>query len=441
MGKKHMDEARHDAATAMRAIVEREHAIERAVLIDDLFGRLRVVVWAREGNAGAIRGQIEETLRKVAEPYWSGEIWIASGAPESEEKIYEKAWEEGKAFEGSDRFRLTSRHRSHETWMQMPTEPPWKAPGGEAAGGPPIVVFYSFKGGMGRSTALASFAIRRAREGERVVVLDFDLDAPGLGTLLASDEVGTTAPWGVVDYLLEGPFGEVDLQDYYHACRREKVTGPGEILVVPAGRLNSDYLGKLSRIDFELPSQKEKHHILLTLFREIREKLNPKWLLLDARAGLSEPAGLLLGGHAHLHALFGTSSEQSWRGLRLVLHRLGAERVFENLPQLDCLLVQAMVPEDSRASAIARGTFSDRARDEFADHYYAPDPEDPEEDRFWYVRDLEDEDAPHAPVAISYQPKLAHFEKLDDVADALADSPDYRGFANRIVARFQESGD
>ena len=48
---------------------------------------------------------------------------------------------------------------------------------------PPIVVFYSFKGGVGRSTAVAAFAINRSRAGERVVVIDADLDAPGVDEL------------------------------------------------------------------------------------------------------------------------------------------------------------------------------------------------------------------------------------------------------------------
>jgi MinD-like ATPase involved in chromosome partitioning or flagellar assembly len=111
---------------------------------------------------------------------------------------------------------------------------PWHAVGENA--GPPIVVFYSFKGGVGRTTSLASFAIQRARLGERVAVIDLDLDAPGVGTLLAADEKGTAAQWGVVDYLLERPVSEVDIRDYYHACRRQGVTGEGEILVIPAAR-------------------------------------------------------------------------------------------------------------------------------------------------------------------------------------------------------------
>ena len=40
--------------------------------------------------------------------------------------------------------------------------------------------FYSFKGGVGRSMALANVADILARRGLRVLVIDFDLEAPGL---------------------------------------------------------------------------------------------------------------------------------------------------------------------------------------------------------------------------------------------------------------------
>lgn len=92
----------------------------------------------------------------------------------------------------------------------------------------------------------------------------------------------------------------------------------------------------------------------------------------------------------------------------------GAERVRKNEPQLDCQLVQAMVTENLKAAKIAKADFADRAKDE-ASNYYAEDPDDPDEDSKWYVRDLDDESAPHVPVAISYQPWLAHFDDIDEI--------------------------
>lgn len=49
-----------------------------------------------------------------------------------------------------------------------------------------IINFYSYKGGVGRSMALANVAALFARAGLRVLVVDCDLEAPGIETYLAS---------------------------------------------------------------------------------------------------------------------------------------------------------------------------------------------------------------------------------------------------------------
>lgn len=51
-----------------------------------------------------------------------------------------------------------------------------------------IVTFYSYKGGVGRSMALANVAQYCRQLGLRVVVVDWDLEAPGLETFLFQDE-------------------------------------------------------------------------------------------------------------------------------------------------------------------------------------------------------------------------------------------------------------
>src|SRR3990172_10784009 len=43
-----------------------------------------------------------------------------------------------------------------------------------------IITFYSYKGGVGRSLALANVATLLAQHGKKVLVIDFDLEAPGL---------------------------------------------------------------------------------------------------------------------------------------------------------------------------------------------------------------------------------------------------------------------
>jgi len=42
-----------------------------------------------------------------------------------------------------------------------------------------IITFYSYKGGTGRSMALANIAWILASNGKRVLIIDWDLEAPG----------------------------------------------------------------------------------------------------------------------------------------------------------------------------------------------------------------------------------------------------------------------
>jgi hypothetical protein len=133
-----------------------------------------------------------------------------------------------------------------------------------------------------------------------------------------------------------------------------------------------------------------------------------------------------------LNILFGTSSEQSWRGLRLIIENLGARRVFQNKPQDDCIIVHSMVPRSTNIGNAAIKKFSDRSRDEFLNLYYAED----NNDLFWNIDDLESSDAPHVPVPIRYDESLADFQDIEDIADLIVESSDFEALATRILDRF-----
>jgi hypothetical protein len=426
----HLDEAKGAAFDLLKRYVEGEAGIDQALLAADLFGKLRVVLWASPEIVKKPQVQLLDDFESACGPWWTGEILNANEAGESDRALWEGAWQSAHAHRDLERLRILDRHRTRTAWFVDASDPLWDTADQDA---PPIVVFYSFKGGLGRSTALASFAIQRARQSERVAVVDFDLDAPGVGVLLAADEQGTASPWGTVDYLLERAQGAVPLSDYYHPCRR--VAGDGEIVVIPSGRLGVEYAEKLARVDFEQTPTEATSPVLL-LLHEIRTELKPDWILLDARTGLAEPTGHLLSGLAHLHVLFGTTSEQSWRGLNVIIDRMGRQRVLDGKRQAECLLVQALVPASVESGRDAREAFAERARQEFTDLYYAVEPEDPSDERFWDVRDLESADAPHVPVPLTYRESLAHFGDVADVADELSDSKDYKNLEVRIAQRF-----
>src|SRR5213078_2270205 len=65
---------------------------------------------------------------------------------------------------------------------------------------PRTVTFYSFKGGVGRTTALTHVAWMLAMRGRKVVAVDLDLEAPGLSSLL---NLTPMPEHGIVDYFYE----------------------------------------------------------------------------------------------------------------------------------------------------------------------------------------------------------------------------------------------
>jgi len=420
----HFDEAKEAAINAVRDWLSQQAPEVKAMLIVDLFGQIHAVLWSQVSTD---TGALDHKLATDCGEWWTRQVLEFTALDDVAKSVYASAFDKAREDADEPRLRIHDRHRSRTAWFRRAIEPPWSAP----KEGPPIVVFYSFKGGLGRSTLLASFAIQRARLGERVCVLDFDLDSPGVGTLLSADTQGTTARWGVVDFLLERPGSDAPLSDYYHRC--DRVSGAGQIIVFPSGYVDEHYADKLARVDLE--EAPEAHESgLWQLLTRVREELQPRWILLDARTGISEPAGQLLSGIAHLHVLLGTTHEQSWQGLNRVLDRLGRDRVLENRPQADVLLVQAMVPA-GELGRVAKALFAGRAEDEFDERFYSASDQDA--DRFWTVDDKDSQDAPHVPLPVEYDSQLASFGDIAEIAELLCRGP-YAAIAERMTSRFLE---
>ena len=429
----HMDDAHARAEEFLAGFLRDKGDDWRVLLIMDVSARLRVILWCPDWEAG--REEIDGGLRRVSSKYWSGSV-LRGRSPQQipDGRWQEDAWDQATRAEGADGLRVLERHRAKAGWFEAPDEPPWPA---EEADAPAVALFYSFKGGVGRSTALAASALHLASRGDRVVVLDADLDSPGVGSLLGGLD-GTTAAWGVVDYLLERPIVEaagLDLDDYYHRVPSSLLPGGGEILVFPAGTPGDGYADKLARLDYGVPQGGQKHPFV-ALLEHVREELGPRWLLIDARAGLGDVSGFLTGGLCHVHVLFGTMAEASWQGLGMVIDRLGGDRLRGAAPQAECITVAAMVPrtQESLYQGLVE-RFAERGRDLFSERYYA----EPESgDELWTLDDLEDADAPHVPTALPYDERLAVFHDLSEVAEPilLKDEP-YGVLAKRLRESFE----
>jgi hypothetical protein len=119
-----------------------------------------------------------------------------------------------------------------------------------------IVTFYSYKGGVGRSMALANVADLLARSGLRVLIVDFDLEAPGLEHFFPIDHDQVRAHKGLLDLLLTFKYsmstasageernGFRRLDDFLTTIYPTR-DGGGGIDLLPAGRrLTDEQIGR-----------------------------------------------------------------------------------------------------------------------------------------------------------------------------------------------------
>lgn len=286
---------------------------------------------------------------------------------------------------------------------------------------PPRAVFFGLKGGVGRSTALAVLAWHLSAQGKKVLVIDLDLESPGLGPILLPtslpQEGDTCVPgwptFGVVDWFVEDAAGQADDRLISDMYVRSPLASNGDILVVPAcgGLLDQQYLSKLSRAYLDLPNQAGDTELfgdrLARLLDQLESHVSPDVVLIDSRAGLhdiSSAALTRLGAH---NFLFAVNTRQTWEGYRHLFRHW--QRNPEHLRELRKHLsaVGALRPA---AGENYLQEFCESAADVFAEIY----DNDSSDGAFNFAPNAED--APHYPISIRAHAEYAVFAPLEKTA-------------------------
>lgn len=218
---------------------------------------------------------------------------------------------------------------------------------------PRRVVFYSYKGGVGRTTALVHTAFHLARAGQRVVLVDMDVEAPGLHAVLPRPD-GRDIEAGLVDYLWERQVRPFDAAtgeglDYslveIEPGRRKGIAYSVEdpvsrarLHVIPAGAVSADYVRRLSDLSSKdvLTSPEDAWSLFE---KELMEQLAPTIVLIDARTGLGDWGGLSLLRLAGEAFLVLYPSDQNREGVLFV------RRMLRELKGAPAHLVLSPLPE------------------------------------------------------------------------------------------------
>ncbi len=167
-----------------------------------------------------------------------------------------------------------------------------------------IVTFYSFKGGVGRSLCLAHIAWILASNDKKVLVVDWDLESPGLHKyfepVLRSDGPGQVTPVHLRDGLLDIMASyladrrlppQKSAVDYCYSMRTAGLIS-GSLSILPAGRQDEQYADRLDQVDWKKFQDDKGWSFLENLLEDLRKNFD--CILIDSRTGYSDTSGACL---------------------------------------------------------------------------------------------------------------------------------------------------
>lgn len=252
------------------------------------------------------------------------------------------------------------------------------------------ITFYSYKGGTGRTLLLANVAKFLAWCGKTVVVLDLDLEAPGLhyklGMGSTADAGRLTFARGVVDYLLAWQDANDDpgvaVSDYVEENVRRDLDYPGKIHLVPAGRAPSmEYAANLARLSWwqliyennAIPWPERLGIRALAKIKEFaRANLSADYLLIDSRTGITDVGGVALNILADSVVCTMLSNKENIDGIAQVVKNLAQANAPGRAASVEYLVLLSRCQENIRLQDDHEGSMIERISEELSSAIGAP---------------------------------------------------------------------
>ena len=216
-----------------------------------------------------------------------------------------------------------------------------------------IVTFYSFKGGVGRSLAMMNCAAELVQKGRNVLVVDFDLEAPGLESFNLPLPRGKKK--GIVDYVRNylKTNSAPSIEPYlYKVGLDSKLTG--ELCMMPAGDRSRGYNQRLLSIDWHnLYERRDGYLLFENLKAQWKKYLNPDYVLIDSRTGYTDVGEICTRQLPDAVVFMYFPNEQNLSGLSRIVRKI-RDDVSKRNKNLQFYFVPSNVPDFDDENRILR---------------------------------------------------------------------------------------
>lgn len=260
--------------------------------------------------------------------------------------------------------------------------------------------FYSYKGGVGRTTLLANVGAALSRDA-RVLLWDLDVEAPGLHHMPQLSIVPPPAR-GFLDWLADWqrhPTPSAAVAELAYLVGQRGVGSEGALYVLPAhGRAGVSAYGQIDWRRLLVTRHQQGIALFAELIGALGSSLSLDYLLIDARTGLTDLGGLLTALLPDVTVLVGGYGHQNVAGLAGIRRSLEKARhspLRRARTPLELVQVVSPVPPSESDRAALR-------RKAWAEHFDAVPLEIPWHGDLLFEERLLVLDQPAHPVARAY---------------------------------------
>ena len=205
-----------------------------------------------------------------------------------------------------------------------------------------VVTFYSYKGGTGRSMALANIACLLAQDGKKVLMIDWDLEAPGLidyfKEYIKNTEEDFSQNVGLIEFMQKAvdtlppmPLDEENeeeidaffeqINDYILPI---EINANENLFLMKAGKMDETYSERIAALDWS--AFFEKIPVFFTRFAFfLRKKYD--FVLIDSRTGHTDTGGICTMLMPEKLVLAFTPNDQSLNGVLKLAKRATNYRI------------------------------------------------------------------------------------------------------------------
>ncbi|MFB7128831.1 KGGVGR-motif variant AAA ATPase [Kitasatospora sp. NPDC056273] len=197
------------------------------------------------------------------------------------------------------------------------------------AGDVQVTAFHSFKGGVGRTLHAVALADRLASQGRHVLLVDADLEAPGITWMYQAQGGRCDIAYEDVLALLHGshrgdPSPAVEIAAAYLPNQQvSRYRGTGQVTVLPASRRTR--LGPPRIGPADLLTEDRPPFFLSESLAALAVAAGADTVVLDLRAGASELSAPILLDPRVMRVFVTTISSQSLQGTESMIRQLGAK--------------------------------------------------------------------------------------------------------------------